>query len=226
MGNSALWSLSYEWWYYMLFFPLYFAVSQKWRLPIVGLISVAATVSMLFYPNTGSQILSYFILWWAGAELARAYLEKGWPTFKELWPAVTLLVLCVLIRTPYGALSSFFRGEHGFHPYVEFWNLTAGTVIVLVAVTIGRKGSRLLQKILTPFSLIAPISYGLYVVHGPMVFYGDWLAPLHYMVIKAAGYISLALVAAYIAERVYQPRMSKLILHAILKKYSRPGVHA
>ena len=43
-SNSPLWSLSYEWWFYVLFFVVWRRVAAPWRTHVAGLISVVAWV--------------------------------------------------------------------------------------------------------------------------------------------------------------------------------------
>lgn len=227
MGNFSLWSLSYEWWYYMLFFFIHFKVDAKWRLPGVAALSVGGTISMFFIPNTASQILSYFILWWCGAELAKAYIEKGWPTFRSQAPSLGTLAVCLAIRTPRGVLHSFAEGLHGYHPYVEFWNLSAGLAIVIVALSLGRSGCKYLGRLVSPFAWIAPCSYGLYVVHGPIVFHGDWLAFVRLAYVKVILYVALVVGVAFLAEGLYQRFMSGIILRLLNgRPESRASVNA
>ena len=207
----------------MLFFLLYFKVAEKWRLPIVGALSLGGTVMLFIAPNTLFQILSYFILWWCGAELAKAYDQEGWPSWRSQAPSLGVLILCLAIRTPRGALQSFSKGAHGYHPFVEFWNLSAGLVLILVALLLGRAGCRALAKVIAPFAWIAPCSYGLYVVHGPLVFHGDWLGFIPFTVVKVVLYIGVALGLAWLAEGPYQRFISARILRLIRKNPVEPA---
>src|SRR6266446_6429808 len=75
-GNFPLWSLSYEWWFYVLFFPIYRFVPPARQLHVVALWSVIGFVTFSLHPNQISLFLFYFILWWTGAELARSYLAR------------------------------------------------------------------------------------------------------------------------------------------------------
>jgi peptidoglycan/LPS O-acetylase OafA/YrhL len=48
MGNGVLWSLSYEWWFYMLL-SFYLKVSESKINLWVTILTIAATVSYLVY---------------------------------------------------------------------------------------------------------------------------------------------------------------------------------
>jgi peptidoglycan/LPS O-acetylase OafA/YrhL len=49
MGNGVLWSLSYEWWFYMLL-SFYLKVSESKINLWVTILTITATVSYLVYP--------------------------------------------------------------------------------------------------------------------------------------------------------------------------------
>ena len=67
-GNTPLWSLSYEWWFYMMFFPIV-TLLTVWPLrqrAFVFLLSVFGFLSYHAIPNQISLFLSYFFIWWTG----------------------------------------------------------------------------------------------------------------------------------------------------------------
>ncbi|MEO6470011.1 MAG: acyltransferase, partial [Acidimicrobiia bacterium] len=78
-GNVPLWSLSYEVWFYVFFaaavlgFGRRFEVLRRCALAI----SVLGLLSVWLVPNPISQYASAFVIWWAGAELAREYDDTG-----------------------------------------------------------------------------------------------------------------------------------------------------
>ncbi len=74
---GALWSLGYEWWFYMFYFPAATRLPRGRQDHIVGIVGVAAALSYLAWPNFVSRLLFYFPAWWAGAALARQYLAEG-----------------------------------------------------------------------------------------------------------------------------------------------------
>ena len=75
-GNLPLWSLSYEWWFYVLFFPFHRWVPARRQLGAAFALSVAGFITYQLKPNQASLFALYFLLWWSGVELAKAW-ETG-----------------------------------------------------------------------------------------------------------------------------------------------------
>ena len=80
-GIAPLWSLAYEWWFYLLFFPLWTLVPKAFQLPAVTAISMVALITYVHLPNQICAFLMYFILWWTGVEMAREFTTAGKVTF-------------------------------------------------------------------------------------------------------------------------------------------------
>jgi peptidoglycan/LPS O-acetylase OafA/YrhL len=75
--NIPLWSLSYEWWFYMLFFPVYSFISERIQLRIVTVIALIAIVAYNVTYFQPLLFLAYFPIWWCGAEISRAFIRKN-----------------------------------------------------------------------------------------------------------------------------------------------------
>ena len=88
---------------------------------------------------------------------------------------VTVLVLPILSICSLLALSAHFSGalssatRVGVHPLLEIRHLAAACAMVLAAVVWKVCGWPLFSVLLAPFALVAPISYGLYIVHRPIL---------------------------------------------------------
>lgn len=95
-SNDPLWSLSYEFWYYIFLIPVVNAYRLK------SLRSVVSSVGLLSvgFWFVGPQIGSYFIIWCLGA--AVAFVVHHWPKHlsdkAEAWAAVLLGVVICLVR--------------------------------------------------------------------------------------------------------------------------------
>lgn len=97
LGNTPLWSLSYEIAFYAAF-PLVLIVWK--RFPVltnhaVGALCSAALVHYSIAPNHWSLVGAYFLVWWCGAMAANAYLSGGVNIRSMKVPFVWLLMLCV-----------------------------------------------------------------------------------------------------------------------------------
>src|SRR5882724_597468 len=76
-GVSTLWSLSYEWWFYLLYFPICRRIPAPWQSRWVAAISLSQLAVYLIWPNFASRVLIYFSIWWVGVELARWYFAPS-----------------------------------------------------------------------------------------------------------------------------------------------------
>jgi len=117
MGNGPLWSLSYEWWFYMLFFLLYryFSVRlQRAAVMVLGLIGVAGEY---FVPNIFFSIVASFPIWWCGVEFAREYIQTGNFTLRrQRWTIGSLFV----IGLAYAAVSRAWTHSGGVLNVIEY----------------------------------------------------------------------------------------------------------
>jgi peptidoglycan/LPS O-acetylase OafA/YrhL len=83
MGNAPLWSLSYEWWFYMIFIVVVTKVKHNTSL-IIYVIGTVAALTYLVYPNFINRELMYLIIWWIGTDMAKLHLNQSEVTFKSL----------------------------------------------------------------------------------------------------------------------------------------------
>jgi len=166
-GNSPLWSLSYEWLYYMLFFPLRKVLPrlfQKWA--VLGL-SVCGVLMGRLLANPFANMLALFPVWWAGVELADSYLKNGKVIAKDL----SSQLLVMLVPLSMFLVIAFFERQAGkslsliTYPVVQLRML--GDVLVLGAIFFAWRGIDFkgYDAVFSVFGRVAPISYALYVVH-------------------------------------------------------------
>ncbi|MES2417958.1 MAG: acyltransferase [Bacteroidota bacterium] len=163
-SDFALWSLKFEWWFYMLY-PLFFLVTRKSMLAafclMLGLYFLSFQTS--FWPNKLLlEIFSCMIIWWFGVILADLYTGRLNLNLKLFIPL--LLVIPVLI----------FRGNK-FDKQIQdvLWGLGFSGFLALVLQLI--KQDRL-PKIITRFKNLGSFSYTLYIIHIPiLVFMSGYL---------------------------------------------------
>jgi peptidoglycan/LPS O-acetylase OafA/YrhL len=170
--NGPLWSLSYEWWFYMLFFPIFKYVSAEKQKYLVLAISCIGFLTFFVYPNKISITLGYFMIWWSGVELCRSYV-----TFNAIRPGTILFVLGshLLLMGLIGAqiLSDYLHKQGlnlGRHPVIEFRHYFYSFTIISFGIICYRYRFKGLATMLKPFLYFAPISYGIYVFHAPFFF--------------------------------------------------------
>ena len=169
-GIAPLWSLAYEWWFYMLFFPVWTLVPKTFQLPVVTAISTVALIAYVHLPNQICAFLMYFILWWTGVELAREFTTTGKVTFAGQRNTILSLgsfaVVSVffLMRAPvYGA------PRWGGFPTLQIRQIVSAFVVLIGALAWNRAKWIGFAQIFRPFLWVAPISYAIYLFHVPLL---------------------------------------------------------
>lgn len=164
-SNGPLWSLSYEWWYYMLF-PLLILLGAPGSLgrkafQLALLVAIVALV--------GKKVLAYFAVWLLGAALAYAGFGKRPPI--QARPIVRALVLILGIGAFFAA-ATLSRGH--FLPLGLVGDAVVGVgftaCLAAMLATLRPTGSRAYAAIA---GSLAGMSYTLYLVHTP------WLIFMH-----------------------------------------------
>jgi peptidoglycan/LPS O-acetylase OafA/YrhL len=162
-SNGPLWSLSYEFWYYVLFplmvlaFPL---GKAGWTSVLYG---AAACVVALFIAQ---PMRAYFLIWLLGATINLAPEERGKPGY--LWVAAAvgsavLVVAALNFKTDLNACGDFAVGA------------AAAVLIFAILRSSARSRSGFYSRAARG---LAGFSYTLYLVHAPlMVFVSAWLVP-------------------------------------------------
>jgi len=208
-GNNPLWSLSYEWWFYLLFFPVFkYAAANVQKYYALG-ISVVGFITFLLYNNKISITLEYFFIWWSGVELCRAWLAKGTIDFKSylnIFAGYTvMIILC-------GLQVFFHKGRLNVdnHPVIELRHYGYGIIIITIGILWRMKNFIGYKYILRPFLIFSSMSYGIYVFHATLTYRNDNLfgfsnVGLNYLF----GFIS-TLILAYIFEVPVQNWINKI----------------
>ncbi|MRD46858.1 acyltransferase [Caenimonas koreensis] len=187
-GNSALWSLSYEWWFYMGFIPLslWAADRKASRFPLVWLLSLLGAGSYLLLPNQLSLFLGYFVIWWAGVELSRDYSAAGFVARGTAMKIIGgLLALALVWSIPLVGMSGA-KIALGTSPFLQVRHFLAAAAFVGIAYGWSMIRFRGFFPLMRPFCLIAPVSYFLYACHLPLIqiarqaglFEAPWLGAL------------------------------------------------
>jgi peptidoglycan/LPS O-acetylase OafA/YrhL len=169
LHNDPLWSLSYE----VVFYAVFPLVMVLWRRSeiltrhTIGAVSVLAYATYLILPNHFSLVFAYLLIWWGGAMAARAHLLGG-ITVRKLAPELgwtTVLVVfatCALVVYPAIGLGNF--------PILMIRHFALGLLMLLVLCSpVRRLLARISLGVARPASWIAGVSFGIYLIHYPIL---------------------------------------------------------
>lgn len=161
-SNGPLWSLMYEWWFYMLY-PFLYLLTKK-NISIVYTMIVG--VSLIFFLGGTTNIIlidkifSYLFIWCLGVLVADIYVGRIIINKKFFFPLIILLILIPLY--PRFDIPQLFKDAITsvslFGLFMLFFHLLERKSFVII----------LLER----FSFLGSFSYTLYVIHFPLlVFY-------------------------------------------------------
>jgi len=204
-GIFPLWSLSYEWWFYMLFFPIarYVAIDRQKHL--VGIAGIVAAFSYLAYPCIVNRILVYLPTWWIGVEIARLFCnDRSTVTLRKLrWPV--LYVLATAAPLAVYALWFSANGGHssfGLHPWIEPRHLVASISLLLLAFAWRKLGWFGFSWTVGPAMFVSSISYAIYIAHWPLVVTASYLSFIKNDALRYSFYIIGLIIFCLVTELI------------------------
>lgn len=224
MGNSPLWSLAYEWWFYVIFYPIFRFVSvQKQLMTVIGVSSVGF-LTVIVYPNPISRYACYFIIWWTGVEMAKSFLTDGRVTLKRMTPSlialgvflIPMLLVCAHQLHHGGQLSP------GLHPFLEARHFASALALVGIGMLWANLKWVGFSRFLGWLTVFAPFSYALYVLHYPITVQCRWLTGTVLEKFQIPIYCAAALTLAMFVELKLYPRLRKRILPRLLSPITGP----
>jgi peptidoglycan/LPS O-acetylase OafA/YrhL len=190
-GNGPLWSLSFEMFFYLCYPALVRGVRNRTRRTCLVLgLTVFGLLLGVLWPNPFAMFCAASLIWYVGVELAELSLgaraSLPWPVFALLW-----LLLCALRMQPWGAT------VHGL------W--IACTLLLMARALLpllrhARPKLRVLNTLLLkPLAHLGTISYGLYVLHVPIL--RACAAGFGSGFLSALGAVTACVGVAFVAER-------------------------
>jgi peptidoglycan/LPS O-acetylase OafA/YrhL len=161
-SNGPLWSLHFEWWFYMLY-PLFWRLSKRsiaWATGSLACLYVLFMWGHIPVPFVGDIVIA-MLAWWFGVLLADMYTGR----FQFPFWAVALLtpLLGVMLVVPFG--NALMQDT--------FWGLGFSGLLALCFWWQECGGSLVILEKLKP---LGDMSYTLYITHFPLfVFFSGWL---------------------------------------------------
>lgn len=220
MDNGPLWSLSYEWWFYMMFYPLYCFAPAGWQKGIVFLLALVGLAGEVVAPNIFFHILASFPIWWCGVEFAREYVAERTFTLRRQGGTIAMLAL---VGLAYGLVTwgwTHNGGKLGVldYPLVKLRHYLVALALVLLFFAWKKTAFAGFDYTLGPFKVFAGISYALYVFHFPIICHLELFSAPSLLWLNVVAKITLVLALAYLAEEVWQKRMNRWLDRRFLKK--------
>ncbi len=205
-GNIPLWSLSYEWWFYMLYFPICQKVAPaRQRYWVIALCILGLAVNS-FWPNPPGNVLMLFPIWWWGVELAREYLATKTITWRGQAGYLGLLIVPVGYYLA-ASVDWVLEGKRVallYYPFVNLRFYVAGVGIFVAGMIWGKFQFRGYRWLLHPFSLVSTFSYALYVFHFPIICDFRIFSGTHWYYADLAARIGLVFALSLVVERYFQ----------------------
>jgi peptidoglycan/LPS O-acetylase OafA/YrhL len=215
-SNGPLWSLSYEFWYYVLFPLIILAYPLK---KVSGSTVLYATASLIVICFIGQTISLYFLIWLLGAAINLAPERSG--ARGKLWVLMATGAVVVAV-----AVLKFTPRDN---EYPDFFVGVASAALIFALLRIqgsSRSGfySRTVRR-------LAGFSYTLYLVHVPALeFMSAWLVPgrrwqpdaVHIAILAGLGLCALGY--AFALARLTEDRTDEVRSTAIAILGSRLGL--
>lgn len=208
MNNGPLWSLSYEWWFYMLFFPIATRIPQlrHQNLLVFGVALVAAAIYAV-YPTFLPRLLMYMSIWWVGVHLSNLYLKHGLISLSDIAkPALALVGIMSIL-----ALDAFFFWKSGerlspsLHPLREVRHFVFAIIFLIAAVKWQQLQWKGFDFLFKPFLILAPISYGIYITHWNLMREATYLDFIANPLVRWFAYLAVVIVFSYLIELKFYP---------------------
>lgn len=215
LGNIPLWSLSYEWYFYFIFFFVFKKLRNTSL--TVYLLSIFSAIFYVIYPFFTFRLLMYFAIWWTGVDFAKIYIGNSVISFENLkLTIISLLSICLILMFGIyyeGAINNIHKaGGISEHPWLELRHFIFTIVVVMTAVIWKKIKWFGFDFIFKPFVNIAPISFGIYISHWFLVCNDGYLDFIESSSIRLICAIVVCVLFSYLLEMKLFPRVKKIIL--------------
>ena len=202
-GNSPLWSLSYEWWFYMMYYPLSRFSSKQERNKIALFLFLTGSLFYLILPIYAFRVFLYFGIWWVGVELSYYYI-RGELSYKAVAKSCRVLYIGFIVSL----FSMMINFNHitsvGKFPLIDLRYFVISLVVVYLSF-FCYKSERINLRFLDFIYPLGSISYVLYIAHVPIYNYMSDLG-FNWVV-----FFCVTLLFSYMVECILYPPLSRKI---------------
>ena len=217
MGNGVLWSLSYEWWFYMFFFIAVVKISNEKLNKWINVIVIVSAITYLFYPFILNRLAKYFAIWWTGARFADLYLKGENITYKVMLPYAYVLIAITAILGLNFYLNYAYTKIYSYplvaYPFIELRHFIFTIMLLFIAITWKNWNWIGFNVVFGVFKYIAPCSYVIYISHHYLVVKATYLNFINNKIMEYGLYIILMILFSYLIEVIVYERIKKLLIH-------------
>ena len=216
-NNSPLWSLSYEWWFYMFFFWHFYLYTKNYKDKLVlfqisgMLISFFGLIFYTLNHNAIAIFMSYYFIWFSGALIFLHYMRSSLYTKAILKVLLSYIFIIVTLIILY-----FTFPETKFFGYVMRSYLASILNLLFVLIFIVYifkyiKNYFIYKKIIYIISLTAKISFALYVIHYPIRDFFLSFKELNMTILFILTIITSIFISYYLEIKIFGYLKKKLI---------------
>lgn len=216
LSNMPLWTLTFEWWFYMIFFFISHTFGDK-SSKAAYIITTLAAASYVFFPSAFNREIMYLIIWWVGADMARLYVGKQNISLRSLKTPLMVLAGVGLLTICHFFYYLYLHPDHPITfmttPVIEVRHFGFSFLAIVIAIGWRRLGWIGFQYTFGLFEFLAPISFCLYISHWYLVssthYLDDYISNSY---LRLLVYFLICCLFCYLVERIIYPSLSKKIL--------------
>jgi peptidoglycan/LPS O-acetylase OafA/YrhL len=228
LGNLPLWSLGYEWWFYMAFYPIYKLnkkFTEKFGINSIYLMFIFSMISWILFLNFPSHIflvMNFYFLWWAGFYSAEIFKLHKTFNFRNMAPVlICLFLMAATMSIP--ILKQILIDHYKISEINKDFPITSYVYYYVEAfclIVIGLFWWKIklfkFDLIFGAFSRLANISYALYLVHFPIILLN--LSFLNNIFLEILVKMIIIFTISYLLELHFQPWINKLYKKSVIVK--------
>jgi len=223
LSNLPLWSLSYEWWFYMIYYFVY-SYLKKNKSIFVYVLSIISGLTYLIYPNFLNRELMYLVIWWTGVEIAKLYTKNKEYSFKNLKiPLLSILsIIIILLFNIYlqNKLSiNSLIGVTNESPWIELRHFVSAFLFISGSIIWKKIKWKGFNITLGLFERFAPISYGIYISHWFLIINAQYFNNLitNYA-LRLVAYFAICFGFSYFIEQFIYAKLKNILMDIYFKR--------